>query len=131
MPTPHPLHSNNVLYNIGSVLGKHGKLALSTSSVTCPPQKIDKVLIKAACKRNLKEVKTFVLRNLDLGTIQSVTDLKMLIRSKLNDDLNTNFDVGYCQGTSVIRVRSKEDLLEMWAEIRNMNRKHYQKTSYC
>ena len=77
-----------------------------------------KVLIKAACKNNLKEVKMFTIRNVDLGPIQSITDLKTVIRDKLKEDIRKKFDVGYIQGKTVVRVCSEEDMAEMWSEIK-------------
>lgn len=80
--------------------------------------KLDKVLLKAAYKGK-KEFKTFTLRNVDTAAIASCKDLKKLIKDSLRDDINSkDFDVGYMQGSNVIRVRTKEDLSEMWAEVK-------------
>ena len=75
-------------------------------------------MLKAALRNNLKEMKTFTIRNVNTTSIQSIEDLKFLIKDRFSDDIKTIFDVGYIQGTNVIRIRSKEDLLETWAEIR-------------
>lgn len=113
------------IFNLGYVCGKTGTTAPVTISkqVLFPQtqqqaQKLDKVLIKVACKSNSKEVKTFTVRDVDLDSVQSLNDLKVLIKDKLRDDLRKTFDVGYIQGTNVIRVRSAEDMVEMWSEIK-------------
>ena len=36
----------------------------------------------------------------------------------MHNDIRKSLDVGYIQGTTVIRIRSKEDLAEMWSEIK-------------
>lgn len=79
---------------------------------------LDKVFLKAVNRKNLKEVKTFMMRDVNTAFIHSLGDLKALIRENFCDDIRRDFDVGYAQGTNVIRVRSKEDLSEMWSEIR-------------
>ena len=80
--------------------------------------RLEKILLKAAHKSNLKELKTFSIRNVDTSTIQSLKDLKSLIRGHFPDDIEPVFDVGYIQGSCVVRVRSKEDIAEMWSDIR-------------
>ena len=46
-------------------------------------------------------------------------DLKSMIRKKLSDDITTGeFDVGYIQGTTVVRIRISEDLEELWSLLR-------------
>ena len=47
----------------------------------------------------------------------SSSDLKDLIKTNFHDDVG-DFDVSYMVGTEVIRVRTEEDLKEMWGEIR-------------
>ena len=80
--------------------------------------KLDKVLLKAAYKGK-KEFKTFTLRNVDTAAIASSKDLKKLIKDRLRDDISSkDFDIGYMQGSNVIRVRTKEDLSEMWLEVK-------------
>ena len=76
------------------------------------------MLLKAAHKNNLKEQKTFTVRNVNTATIESPAALKSLIRDNFSDDIGPVFDVGYIQGSTVVRIRSKEDLAEMWCDIR-------------
>ena len=58
------------------------------------------------------------MRNIDCSKVISCGDLKGLIQQQLKQDVTSgDFDVGYVQGTSVIRVRSRQDFQEMWPEI--------------
>ena len=80
--------------------------------------KLEKVFLKAACKGK-KEVKKFTLRNVDPTRITSSDDLKDFIETNFHGDVKSgDFDVGYMMGTEIIRVRSEEDLKEMWGEIK-------------
>ena len=79
--------------------------------------KLNKVFLKASCKG--KDVKKFTLRNVDPSLITSSGDLKELIKANLHDDIKSgDFDVGYMIGNEVIRVRTEEDLREMWGDLR-------------
>jgi hypothetical protein len=44
--------------------------------------------------------------------------LEDLIRDRFADDIEPVFDAGYIQGSCVVRVRSKEDMAEMWSDVR-------------
>ena len=58
------------------------------------------------------------MRNIDSSKVESCAELKGLIKQQLKEDVVCgDFDVGYVQGASVIRVRSKQDIKEMWPEI--------------
>ena len=50
-------------------------------------------------------------------SILSLNDLNSLIRERFGEDIGSSFNVGYVQGVNVIRIRSNEDLSEMWAEV--------------
>ena len=79
--------------------------------------KLEKVFLKATYKGR-KDVKKFTLRNVDPALITSSDDLKGLIRANLHNDIKSgDFDVGYMIGSEVIRVRTEEDLKEMWGDI--------------
>lgn len=83
--------------------------------------KIDKVFLKASYKGK-KDVKKFTLRNVDPTLITSSGDLKELIKANLQDDIKSgDFDVGYMVGNEVTRVRTEEDLREMWSDLRKSN----------
>jgi hypothetical protein len=79
---------------------------------------ISKVLIKCTSKENKKDSKTFSLRNVDFAVVTSCVTLKALIIAQLKDDIEKEFDIGYLQGNSIINIRSSDDLLEVWASIR-------------
>ena len=107
-PTSDPVVSNSKSHSV--VTQRQGQKDVDS--------KLDKILLKAAYKGK-KEFKTFTLRNVDTAAIASCKDLKKLIKDSLRDDINSkDFDVGYMQGSNVIRVRTKEDLSEMWADVK-------------
>ena len=45
--------------------------------------------------------------------------LKSLIKAQLGEVLREDFDIGYLQNTTVISIRNKEDLDEVWDQIKN------------
>ena len=80
---------------------------------------MDKVLLKAVNKKGKKDPKIFTLRNINQHALLTCEDLKGVIRTKLSDDItNGDFDVGYVQGTTVVRIRTSEDLEELWSLLR-------------
>ena len=65
-------------------------------------------------------VRSSILRKIDSSKVLSCADLKGIIKEQLQHDVvSGDFDVGYVQGASVIRVRSREDIQEMWSEIKS------------
>ena len=54
---------------------------------------------------------------MSLHQIISIDDIRSPIRKNFSRDVGEEFDVGYIQGTTIIRVRSKDDIDEMWSEI--------------
>lgn len=98
-------------------------LTPTSTSVHTPRQAsspISKILIKVCPKGNKKDSKTFSLRNVNPSTVVSVENLKSIIKSQLRGEISqsSKFDVGYLQGNNVVSIRSKEDLLEIWANIK-------------
>ena len=77
--------------------------------------KVDKVLLKAVNKKGKKDPKTFTLRNVDQSAVLSCDDLKIIRKNLRYDITSGHFDVGYIQGSSVVRIRSNEDLAELWS----------------
>ena len=70
------------------------------------------MLLKAVLKGSNKDGKTFTIRDVDTVAISSCDDMKMLIREQLSEDIVTeDFDVGFVNGSSVIRIRNKEIFL--------------------
>lgn len=83
------------------------------SQVPPPPQKqAVRVLLKAVKKKGTKSDSS--LRNVILSSIESINMLKDVIREGISDDITSkDFDVGYLQGSNVIRIRSREDISEL------------------
>ena len=82
-----------------------------------PQPVIEKVLIKVCSRSNKKDSKMFTLRNIILSNSSSVENLKGIIKTQLGDEICSNFDVGYLQGSSAVYLRSREDLSEVWSNI--------------
>ena len=78
---------------------------------------ISKVLLKAVGSAK-KDYKTFTLRNVDPISVNTQEKLKLLIRTQLQKDVSGDFDVGFLQGSTVVNIRSSEDLDEVWNDIR-------------
>ena len=91
---------------------------------SCGSHIISKILLKAVtCKTKSsksakKDPKTFTLRNIDVSKVDTCNKLKELIVSQLND-LTRKFDVGYYQGTTVVSIRSSQDLSDIWQGLKN------------
>lgn len=82
------------------------------------PVSVMKVLLKAVSKKN-KEQKTFTLRNVQALDLFTSQDLVSLIKAQLQEDIVAgNFECGYLQGSTVVIIRSKEDLRETWDNLK-------------
>ena len=65
-----------------------------------------------------KNSKTFTVRNVSTATVTSVDGLKDLIKTQLLGEVANKFDLGYIMhGSSVVSLRSKEDILEVWSNV--------------
>ena len=102
---------------VGNGQGSAHRQVLVTPLCSGPPnssstRKVEKILLKAVFKKGKKDPKTFTLRDIDRATVLSGCEaLKSLIRKNLKDDITSgDFDVGYIQGSSVVR-----DLVELWS----------------
>ena len=85
-------------------------------------QSASTVLLQAVSKENKKEPKTFVLRNIDTACVSTCSALVTLIRAQLREDMtNEGFEVGYYKNNTVITLRSKEDLYEVWESLKSGN----------
>ncbi len=78
------------------------------------------MLLKAICKGKQKEFKTFTLHNVDTAAVMLSQNFKKLIKESLRDDISSrDFDIRYnMQGSNVIRFCTKEDMSEMWSEVK-------------
>ena len=61
----------------------------------------------------------FTLRNIDVVKVDTRDKLKEVIKFQLDNDLVEHFHVGYYQGTTVVSIRSSQDLKEIWQEMRS------------
>lgn len=60
--------------------------------------------------------------HIDTTITASSHNLKELIKESIREDIASgDFDVGYIQGTYVIRVHTKDDISEMWSDIRKQS----------
>lgn len=83
---------------------------------------LSKVLVNVASKDGpISSGKMFTLRDLDITAILTCEDLKGedlkdAIKRQLTDDIvDSDFDVGYVEGSSVVRIRNRRDLEEVWS----------------
>ena len=79
---------------------------------------IKKILLKAVTKSSKKDPKTFMLRDVNINSIVTCDQLKQLIKSQLSRDLVKEFDVGYYDGSTVVSIRSAQDLGEIWSDLK-------------
>lgn len=87
-----------------------------------PASVIKKVLLKAVSKGIKKEPKTFTLRNIDTTSVSTCSALVTLIRAQLHEDITEEgFEIGYLKSNTVVTLRSKEDLCEVWESIKSGN----------
>ena len=110
---------NNSTGNFQGITHHSGLQAASIQSTSVCPLLIDKVTLKAVSKEKKSVSKMFQLRNINPLEIQSYSSLVTLIRSQLQGDITTeDFDVGYISGSNCISIRNKEDVVEVWNNIR-------------
>ena len=66
-----------------------------------------------------KEPTTFTLRDVRPEAITSYAALKLLIMVQLSQDITEHeFDIDYLQSNTVVSIRSKADLDELWEGLR-------------
>ena len=88
----------------------------SSQHTTTTQRPISKVLLKSVNKRKKGACKTFTLRNIKPWEILECSDLEDSVRDQLQDDvIEEEFDVGYLQSNTVVSIRSKEGLVEVWS----------------
>ena len=105
-------------------LGGGGVQLQETRGSSTDSPAFDKVLLKVAPKGGSKEGKIFTIRSLDTSAVLSCEDLRRITRKQLQDDVSDElFDVGYVKGSSVVRIRSSEDLAEVWMKLKKPGNK--------
>ena len=96
-----------------------GALPCNVSTIPTSPTVIEKVLLKAVSRAGKTGFKMFTLRNIDCNKISSRDDLIREIRRQLlGDIIQSEFDVGFVSGTSVISICNPADLAEVWMDIK-------------
>ena len=76
------------------------------------------VLLRAVINGGSKEGKMFTIRNVNTKEVNTCDGLKGTIRKQLVCDIvDGPFDVGFVEGSNVVRIRSKEDLSELWSAL--------------
>ena len=81
---------------------------------------INHLLLKAVPKGGGgKEEKIFTLRKVDTNGIHGCEELKDLIKKHLIKDITDDFDVRYFEGSNILRIRSEEDLSEVWTKVQS------------
>ena len=106
---------NGVKVNSGAVPPQGGVVVvpLRVQPQTSADQVIEKVIIKICSQNeNKKDSKMFTLRNIPSSV--SIDGLKDVIKNQLKDEVCSNFDVGYMQGSNPVCLRTKE---EIWRTI--------------
>ena len=84
----------------------------------------DKILVKAVVKGAQKQGKVFTLRKVHPAKIVTCADLKLIIRQQLKEEIVANdFEVGFMSGTTVVQIRTTEDLSELWSDLRKTGSK--------
>ena len=66
--------------------------------------------------------RNYALRGIHTTVVNSCEELKKAIRAQLKDVISKDdFDIGYVQGTKVIRIQSRLDVQEFWQNLRTSN----------
>ena len=65
-------------------------------------------------------MKTFTLRNVDIDQVTTRDQLKHVILTQLTDDIiiRGDFDVGYYQASTIVSIRSPQDVREIWSDVK-------------
>ena len=94
--------------------GLAGRAPSTVSSRILP-----RVLLRAVQKGTTgkSDGKLFTLRSINTGLLSSCDALKQLIKEQLSDDIAStdDFDIGFLDGSNLVRIRSTQDLAETWA----------------
>lgn len=87
---------------------------------------VDKVILRAvnSSAKTAKDSKAFILRHIKTNLVCTCEDLKQIIRNQLGIEITSDdFDVGYIQGSTVVRIQTKEDIAELWSNVKDPNGK--------
>ena len=84
---------------------------------------VSKIMLKAVVSKptlstKRKDPKTFTLRDVNIASIDTCDKLKEIIKSQLKKDIVKDFDVGFYNGSTVVSIRSEQDLQEIWQDVK-------------
>ena len=99
--------------------GRNQVLAPSTQSRVI----VDKIILKAVSRGTKKDLRAYVLRNIETASVCTVDDMKNLIRNQLRREIILeDFSIGYTQGSTVVGIRSRDDISEFWSCVKSSNK---------
>ena len=62
------------------------------------------------------------MRNINPDKVSTIHKLECVIRDQLFDEISrSSFDIGYIQRSHTVTIRSKEDLLEVWSNMKKVS----------
>lgn len=80
---------------------------------------INRMFLRAVMKRGNKEGKTFTIRNINTSEVRTCECLRDIIREQLAHNIVDGlFDVGFVDGSHVVRIRSGESILSILRQLR-------------
>lgn len=107
-----PVTVNNVVSNQQASNQPHGGRQLDRAGTRVP-----KLCIRVVSKTKKKDAKTFILRDVGEENFSSIMELKKTIKKQLGGDVvDSDFEVGMVEGSSVINIRTQDDVKEFWLE---------------
>ena len=84
---------------------------------------VDKIILKAVSRGAKKDLRAYVLRNIETASVCTVDDMKNLIRNQLRREIILeDFSIGYTQGSTVVGIRSRDDISEFWSSVKSSNK---------
>ena len=91
-----------------------------------PVYDIERVLLKAVCSKGekpKKDPRTFTLRNINTAEVFSGDKLQRVIKTQLSDDVEEEFEVGVVEGSNIVSIHSREDMMDVWNDIKKGTKK--------
>ena len=87
---------------------------------TIMPKVLIKVVHKSSStKEEQKTCKTSTLRDVN---VSQVITRDQLIKIQLADDVTDDFDVRYYQSNTIVSIRSPQDVMEVWSDVKKGNK---------
>ena len=74
-------------------------------------------------KTKRKDAKTFILRDVGEENFSPIMELKKTIKKQSGGDVvDSDFEVGMVEGSSVINIRTQDDVKEFWLEAKKVGK---------